>query len=907
MKKTLLLLGMSFWCVCTFAQTTISGRVTDEVGEPIPLANVKLRGERVGAVADFDGEFVLTTTEKLPVTLIISSIGYKTISLDVTSNAEEISVVLKEGTELDVVVISASRAPERIFESPVRVEFYGSRQIKNTPSIDFYSGLENLKGVDVNTNSLTYKSVNTRGYGSFSNTRFVQLVDGMDNSSPSLNFSLGNLVGVSELDVNNVELLPGASSALYGANAFNGILFINSKNPFDNQGISSYVRGGVTSQEAAGSNSFYDVGIRMAKAFSDKFAAKVNFSFFKGTDWFAVNNTNINNPSLDRLTDPNYDGVNVYGDEINLNIPGIGFVSRTGYEERDLVDYNAESLKFSGALHYRPFADDFEIIYNGRIGRGTTIFQNANRFYSPDFFLQQHKLEFKNNNFFVRGYITDADAGDTYDTRIAAFNINNRWKDNRTWFGEYAGTYFAAVNGGFTPDQAHQAARNQADTGRLEPGTPEFQQVFTSVISDPDFTTGAKFQDETQLRHVDANYNLSYLTNNFADIQLGGSFREYRLRSNGTIFTDRSGPISYSEMGAYAQLQKKVFDERLKITGSVRYDKAELFDGNFSPRLALGYTVGSNRNHNIRASFQTGFRNPTTQNLYMGLDVVRAITIGSAEDNLDREQRDFELSANGSALVGEDSVTITGRDAFENSYTLASAIAFSQTSDPSQLIQSAVELVKPEKVTSLELGYRGDYNKISLEVSGYYNMYQDFITSNNVLVPFYGAVGSVESFQAIANGDFKIYNIATNSSADVNSYGAVVGVDGKVFGNYNFGLNYTYAKEDVSDVDENDFFSEFNTPEHKVKFSFGNRNLFQNFGFNTSVRWSDSFVWNDAFGSSEIPSFTVVDAQMNYRIPRLKSVFKVGATNIGGNEYYNALGTGLVGAQYYIGLSINNL
>ncbi|WP_299313370.1 TonB-dependent receptor [uncultured Aquimarina sp.] len=907
MKKKLLLFSMSLWCAFTFAQTTLSGRVIDEAGESIPLANVKLRGERVGAVADFDGEFVLTVKDKLPVTLIVSSIGYETVSLDIASSTEEILVVLKEGTELDVVIVSASRSPERIFESPVRVEYYGSRQIKNTPSIDFYSGLENLKGVDVNTNSLTYKSVNTRGYGSFSNTRFVQLVDGMDNSSPALNFSLGNLVGVSELDVSNIELLPGASSALYGANAFNGILFINSKNPFDNQGMSTYARGGVTSQEAAGNNSFYDVGIRMAKAFSDKFAAKVNFSFFKGTDWFAVNGTNINNASLDRLTDPNYDGVNVYGDEINLNIPGIGLVSRTGYEERDLVDYDAESLKFSGALHYRPFADDFEIIYNGRIGRGTTIFQNANRFYSPDFFLQQHKLEVKNNNFFIRGYITAQDAGDTYDTRIAAFNINNRWKDNRTWFGEYAGTYLVGINGGLTSDQAHLAARNQADTGRLVPGTPEYQEVFDSVISDPDFSTGARFQDETQLRHVDANYNLSYLTNDFADIQVGGSFREYVLRSFGTVFTDIDGPIRYSELGAYAQLQKKVLDERLKITGSVRFDKAELFKGNFSPRLALGYTLGEDRNHNIRASFQTGFRNPTTQNLYMGLDVVRAITIGSAEDNLDREQRDFELSANGAILVGEDSVTITGRDAFENSYTLASAFAFSQTSDPSQLIQSAVELVKPEKVTSIELGYRGDYNKISLEVSAYYNMYKDFITSDNVLVPFYGTVGSVESFQAIANGDFKVYNISTNSTEDVNSYGAIVGVDGKVFNNFDFGVNYTYAKEDLDLDDESTFQSEFNTAEHKVKLTFGNRNVFQNFGFNTSARWSDSFIWNDAFGSAEIPSFTVIDAQLNYRIPKLKSILKVGATNIGGDEYFTALGTGFIGSQYYIGLSINNL
>ncbi|WP_299435235.1 hypothetical protein [uncultured Aquimarina sp.] len=64
---------------------------------------------------------------------------------------------------------------------------------------------------------------------------------------------------------------------------------------------------------------------------------------------------------------------------------------------------------------------------------------------------------------------------------------------------------------------------------------------------------------------------------------------------------------------------------------------------------------------------------------------------------------------------------------------------------------------------------------------------------------------------------------------------------------------------------------------------------------------------NAVFGSSEIPSFTVIDAQMNYKIPKLKSVLKVGATNIRGDEYFAAFGTGFVGSQYYIGLSINNL
>lgn len=142
--------------------------------------------------------------------------------------------------------------------------------------------------------------MNTRGFATFANTRFMQLVDGMDNSTPALNFPIGNLVGMIETDVMSVELLPGAASALYGANAFNGILFMRSKSPFDYQGISASVKQGVTSQEAAGTNSYTDVGIRAAYKFSDKFAIKWNFGYLDGTDWAATSEVDKFNPGNTR-------------------------------------------------------------------------------------------------------------------------------------------------------------------------------------------------------------------------------------------------------------------------------------------------------------------------------------------------------------------------------------------------------------------------------------------------------------------------------------------------------------------------------------------------------------------------------------------------------------------------------
>ena len=896
-------------CLTSFSQTEVAGRVVDSRNIPIPGVNIIVFGTTQGAATDLDGRFSFVVTQEPPFTLAVSSMGYEEKQVQVTESAEDLEIVLTEGTSLDEIVVSASRTPERIFESPVTIEHYGLKEIRNTPSASFYGGLENLKGVDINTSSLTFQSVNTRGFATFNNTRFVQLVDGMDNSSPALNFVLGNLLGMTELDVYSVELLPGASSALYGANAFNGILFMKSKSPFTFPGISAYYKQGFTSQEAAGTNPFYDFGVRLAHKFSDKLAAKVNFSYLQGTDWYAVSEEDVLNPGRTRMH-PNYDGLNIYGDEVSTNINVVGQrlaaleiipeeavallpnenVSRTGYAEEDLTDYEAKSVKFDAAIHYRPFADDFEISYLGKAGFGSTIYQGGNRYALKDFFLQQHKLELQNNNFFIRGYITDEDAGDSYDIRFTGINVNRQWKSDEQWFGEYAGAFVQARSQGVSEEQAHIAARQFAEMGRLEPGTAEFQQAFEEVTTNPDLLTGSQFRDASQLRHVDANYNFTHLTGEIAEIQVGGSYRQYRLNSFGTIFTDNDDPIRYSEYGIYTQVQKKFIDERLKFTGSIRYDDSELFEGNFSPRLSVGYTAGDEREHNFRASVQTGFRYPTTQDLFIGLDVGRAILVGSAEANLDRYVGSFQTG-------NEESVEITGRDVYNNAFSVSSV----QAGAPAA---ADTDLVKPEQVTAYEVGYRGKIGRVVLDLNAYYNVYQDFISTENVIVPFYGTVGDNQlSLLALQQGDFRVFQTYTNSPADVKSYGTSIGFDTKIFGDYDFGANYTFAQEDFDQSSAPDFQTNFNTPEHKVKVSFGNTDLFENLGFMVNYRWSDAFYWQASFASGQVPAHSVVDAQINYAVPAINSVFKAGATNIGGNEYFTAYGTGLIGQQYYLSLT----
>ncbi len=918
---------ITFFCLCfslvAFSQTTLTGNVVDQSQEPILGANIIVVGAAVGTSSDFDGNFTLKVDQTPPFSIEISSVGYQSVTQEVTSNNQTFNISLNEGDQLDEVVVSASRTPESVRESPVTIERFDARDIKNAASPDFYSSLENLKGVDMNKGSLTFNSINTRGFATFANTRFVQLVDGMDNASPALNFAIGNFLGMNELDVNSVELLPGASSALYGANAFNGILFMTSKSPFDHEGISVYVKTGITSQVAAGDNNFYDFGIRAAHKFSDKFAAKASFSYLQGTEWYATDDNQYvqRTPGLpDEIIpyegQPAHDGLNIYGDEVSLaanktnlnevaqNLEAMGIipagasnlvpavnVSRTGYREQDVTDYVAASGKADFSLNYRPTGDDFEIIWNSKFGFGRTIYQGANRYQLDNFLMQQHKLELKSKDFFVRGYMINEAAGNSYDMRFTGINLS---KENATeWFGTYAGAYLQAVLGGSTSEQAHAGARIVADDAyTLQPGTPEFNEAYDRIISDPDVDSGSKFVDNTRMYVGEGNYNFRSLLNDYMDLQVGGSYRQYSLNSGGTIFTDYDGPIDYNEAGAYVQASKKFLaEERLKVTASIRYDKNEFFDGKFSPRVSLNYAAGDRKQHNIRGSFQTGFRNPDTQSLFIGFDVGRAILVGSSPDNLDRD------------LPG---TSLTGRDAYYNSYTRTSVELFAATGDPTVLESVATPLVEQEKVTAFDIGYRGKIGPVNLDANVYYNIYDGFINQKIVVTPENGIAGELSGVADIVAGDIQNFQVYTNTSADVSSYGFVIGGNIKFAKDFIFEANYTFAQFDFDQASDPDFSAGFNTPEHQVKLSVGNPQVFKNFGFNVDGRYKGEYLWESSLANAVMPEIYLLDAQINYTIPAIKSIIKAGATNLIGTEYQSAVGTGNIGSQYYISLTINN-
>lgn len=950
-----------FFCSISFAQTSITGSVTNSSKQPISGANIKVVGDAASTVSDIDGKFILKSSKKPPFVIEITAVGNESKKVSITSNKQTLNVsLLEEETKLNEVIVSASRAPERIRESPVTIERFTIKDVKKAAAPSFYDGLENLKEVQMNTSSLSFKSINTRGFATVANTRFLQLVDGMDNSSPLLNFVLGNLIGVSEIDVQSVELLPGASSALYGANAFNGILFMTSQSPFTNQGVTAYAKYGNTSQKAAGTNDFYDYGVRVAKAFSPHFAAKANFTFFKGTDWYANNYDGLNRDDEQvkgvNRTDPSYNGINVYGDEAFLNLknrnafgssgynilPNID-ITRTGYNETDLTESLVKNAKIDFSLHFKPWANterlkDVEFIWQSKFGFGNSVYQGASRYNLNGFFMQQHKIELKGKNFFVRGYTITEDGGKSYDMTFTALNINRSWKSDALWFSQYGAAYGAASTGavpnvGTLPSQAHAYARSVADTGRLIPGTPEFKAAFDKVIADPNVLTGSKLVDNSHIYHSDANYNFRDIIKP-VEIQVGGSYRLYDLNSFGRIYTDDIGAIKYNEYGIYTQAQKKLMNDKLKLTASIRYDKAENFDGNYSPRVSFVYALDEQKNHNLRGSFQTGFRNPTTQDQYIGFDVGSRVLIGSAPDNLDRytEIRGGDpannnvISPAGQTVLGispTGTITLSGRDAYENSFTERSYLAFdaayrSGPPTPSELdkaadllIKANAPLVQPEQVKAFDLGYRGNVKGFALDINGYYNSYNDFIGGFKVITPYYGTaetnptnISSNSAAAALVNRDIRTYQVFTNTSLTVKSLGFGLGLSKKVYKDFELSGNYNYSQFDFDQAKDPDFEASFNTPKHRVKASLGNDKLFKNFGASVSGRWNSEYVWESTFADGMIESATVIDVQANYSLANLKSIIKIGATNIGGKEYGQVLGAGLIGQQYFVSWTI---
>ena len=775
------------------AQTSflISGKIYDSTStQGLDGAAVKVKGSKGGTVTKEDGTFQLKITQKLPITLLISYIGYSDQQFTISSESSPVAIALKtEDIYANQVVVSASRVAESILKSPVAIEKLSLTALQQAPAPSFYDALENVKGLQMTTSSLTFKVPNTRGFNIPNNFRFMQLVDGVDMQAATLGVPLGNAIGPTELDIESVEVTPGAASALYGMNAINGMANLITKSPFKYQGLSIYQRTGINHVDGidAPPSILTESAIRFAKAWSNKFAFKINASYMQGTDWRSntrldqnpnnLPSANPNFPSLNGANNVAYDGWNKYGDDAlaasNLSsISGLTIdgkanqtlrVVRTGYWETDLVDPKVKNLKVDASLHYKP-TEHTELSYAYRVGEMDGVFQRGNKIALHNVVVQNHKLELKGSNFLIRGYVSIENTGDSYNVKPLADNLDLRSGGSSTvWAAKYktALTQYAANNGGLISANLAAAtayARQQADAGRAQPGTAYFNalkdtiiginnwDIKSSQIPDAPATGGAALWQRSRMYHAEGQWDLSNTVKYF-NLLVGGDARVYQVIPDGNNFVDFSRPIAernkidsatgnfgkdiyYKKFGGFIQITKTFFDEKLKVWGSLRGDYNPYFTAKFTPRISAVYTVA--RRHNFRLTFQEGYRFPA---LFEALSYV----------NNGRVRR-----------VGSLPFINDGLGYLNNSYYQSSVINFNAAvaaagnSDSAalshrNLLQKAdLPDARPEKITSFEAGYKSVLldNKLVIDLDAYTNTYNGFLGQVQVFVPRETTVGT---------------------------------------------------------------------------------------------------------------------------------------------------------------------
>jgi outer membrane receptor protein involved in Fe transport len=915
-------------------QVVIRGMVIDEeTGDPLIAVNVRVDGTTDGSVTDLNGEFNLITDHTYPITLHVSYVGYDSTTVKIDKTGVYSVVKLNDNIFLKEVLFKVDRVSNTQKESQISTSTMDLLDIRQMASIGFYAGAGNLPEVDKVTASFGFTVINTRGFNSTSPVRTLQLIDGVDNQAPGLNFSLGNFLGVSELDILKMEIIAGAAGAYYGPGAFNGVINMETKNPFIHRGLSGLVRIGERNL-LEGSIRYADV-IKNKKEF-DVFAYKLNLYGLKANDWEAENYEPITDSEVPTSNPGRYNAVNIYGDEYYARndyqdttcadeylYPGLGIFYRHGYKEVDLVEYNTTNYKGNVAFHYRTRPEmKFEspsLIFSSSYGAGTTVYQGENRFSLKDIQFFQNKLEFrKEDKFFIRAYHTYENAGKSYDPYFTALRLQDLSKSKENWSKAYYDFWFVEehipdsmyANGypqvqgvwpqpiTFDCDSAqrwlvayndslsywHSLATMYADTvadpGELMdfliPGTAIFDSAFQSITTRLNNQNGGtRFYDKSSLFHIAGEY--VFTTDAVSEIRMGGSYRLYSPDSQGTIFSDTAGTrIHVEEIGAYTGIAKRFFDKELLASATIRFDKSKNLEWVYSPAASLMYNP-SKGNTYFRVSFSSGVRNPTLTDQYQYLNVGPAILAGH-----------------------------TGQ--VDSLITIESFKEYVQAGNHRQLVYFNVDAIRPERVKTVEVGIRTTlFKSVYADLVYYHNIYRDFL---GYLV---GISANIDTAAPIASfRNLQVYRYSANTSNIVTTQGFSIGLNYNVLPAISISGNYGYNALRKT-VKDDPIIPAYNTPEHKFNIGISGWDLrvtrsplLRKVGFNVNYKWVQGYRFE---GSPQftgfVPTYGVVDAQVNVFLEKLNTTVKLGAANIFDNKHIETYGGPKVGRHAYISATYN--
>ncbi|TGE29936.1 TonB-dependent receptor [Hymenobacter metallicola] len=828
--------------------------------------------------------------------------------------------------QLQEVVVAASRVEESILQSPVTVEKLNARTLRLTPAPSFFDALEGVKGVQVITPSLGFKVVNARGFANTTNVRFVQLVDGIDNQAPHIGGPIGNALGPSDLDIASVEIVPGAAAALYGLNAINGLANFSTRNPFTAAGLSVQQKTGVNhlNDSNVGVKAYAETSVRYAQVLSSKLAFKVNGTYSRGYDWIADDQTELN-PTGNATTgllgadNPARDPVNSYGNESSNRLTfrrgGKTYsVARTGYDEQDVVDYHLQTLKADAALHYKP-GPATELAYTYRLAVLDNVYQRSNRFQLQDYRLQQHALQLLGPVVQARAYLTRENTGKSYNLRSMAENLDRNYKSDNTWLADYGTAYDQTIGAGRPVAQAHAAARLAADAGRYQPGTALFSRKLSELQNINNWDLGAALRVQANLLHAETQVDVAealrrgrrtWLPAN-VDLRAGADHRTYLIVPDGNYFINPEkgrdplrDNLVYGKTGGFVQAGARFFDQKVRLTATLRADKNDYFDLRFNPRLTAVYSPAPR--HNFRVSYQSGYRFPSLFEGFSNVNSGQVKRIGG-----------LRVMSDG---VFENSYLRSSIDAFNAAVTASVNANSSTTLTPAQKQSLAIEqnkkllqrnpytYLRPEQIRSLEVGYKAALlpgGALLLDVDFYYNAYRDFIAQVEAYVPKTPNPDSAAIYLTNRSTQNR-YRLWTNAQTRVYNYGGSVGLRYERAAGLLAGANATYAR--LARTESGDGLEDgFNTPRWMLNLSLGHENVYHHLGFGLSYHWQQHYSSQTFLVSGEVPAYHSLDAQLTYVVPQPELRFKLGATNVLNHYYTSFLGGPSVGGLYYLSVS----
>src|SRR5829696_5981454 len=492
--RNLLLLFALFISTFTWAQNkgAISGKVTDDSGQPMPGATVTIRESGASTVTDNNGIFSFSNVRLGRATVVVSFVGFadkeQTVTVSETGSTD-VSVKLDVKARVgDEVVVTASKRPEKITRAPATISVITSRDLDQSASFLPGELASKIQGVEFVRTGVRGVGFNARGFNNAFNAKILQMTDGRNSMmAGGSGLPSGIMNTVIKEDIERLEIVLGPNSALYGPNAHNGIANTITKDPRRFQGTTLVIGGG--------NQNVISTRLRHAAKINNKWAYKLAGEYTTGRDF--------------EFHDSIYAGGSVYGPAVAIpeRIPTYQFK----HERGEAHVYYSLNPKSDIIVSYGGSNNDFLSVNNtGRNQiKGWKFSYLQARFVSP--------------HLFVQAYETWTNVGQSYG--IPGYT-RDYWNRTHSTITDKSSPLYPTV-GLLTPDEA------EANALRL----------------------GNRFKEESKRFNAEAQYNYNF-QNIGLYMVASSSYQKDDPKTYGTSLADATQKVEVTQYGGALQLEK---------------------------------------------------------------------------------------------------------------------------------------------------------------------------------------------------------------------------------------------------------------------------------------------------------------------------------------------------------------